>query len=116
MLHLKFTDPLVRESHARAALQQFAVYGASIHRLGSSGKFCLLIPLRKPERRQSLLRQLDRQTFGQRKFELVWLLGFDAAGPQFVTVHESQLDEDGSLIEPLDGTELTDNWLDEATA
>ena len=116
MLCYRMQEPLVRESHARTAMNYFATLGASIHRIKQSKAFELIVPLRRPEKRHAVLKQLERQAIGQ-TFELIWLFGLNADGVKYVPVREDQLDSQGNLIEPLDGTdEAADSWLDEATA
>ena len=113
MLCYKMKEPLVRESHARTALTRFASLGASIHRIGNGKEFELIVPLRRPHKRHAVLKQLERQAFGQ-SFGLIWLLGMNADGLRYTSVREDQLDERGHLIEPLDGSDDADDWLDEA--
>lgn len=91
MLHYLLNRRLVRESHARAALQRFANLGAAIHRVDDSKEFQLLIPIRRPHRRNALYKQLTRQAFGE-EFLLVDVTSF-VAGPQFVEVSEAEADE-----------------------
>ena len=45
MLYLQLKTPVAREARARAELQRFAPYGASIHQRGESDFYDLLIPL-----------------------------------------------------------------------
>ena len=96
MLHLKVTRVLPKEHYARTVVNKFFSYGASAHRLGSSTRFVVLIPLKRPERREALLKMLVRNSLGE-DFELVDVFSFEG-GPQFRTVDESELDKNGRLI------------------
>lgn len=97
MLHFKIARDLPKEHQARSAVNKFFTYGASAHRLGSSTRFVVLIPLKRPERRDALLKMLVRNSLGE-EFELVDVYSFEG-GPQFNVIDESQLDKNGRLIE-----------------
>ena len=111
MLHLKVRRVLPKEHHARTVVNKFFSYGASAHRLGNSTRFVVLIPIKRPERREALLKMLVRNSLGE-EFELVDVYSFEG-GPQFRVVDESELDErgrliDSSYVEPDDNTEEFD--------
>ena len=97
MLHFKVTRVLPKEHHARTVVNKFFSYGASAHRLGNSTRFVVLIPIKRPERREALLRMLVRNSLGE-EFELVDVYSFEG-GPQFRVVDESELDERGRLTD-----------------
>ena len=97
MLHYKIARSLVKEAHARTACNKFFTYGAHAHRLGNSNQFVVLIPIKRPERRDALLKMLVRNSLGE-EFELIDLYSFEG-GPQYRTVEESELDERGHLID-----------------
>ena len=97
MLYFKIARVLPKEHQARSAVNKFFQYGASAHRLGNSTRFVVLIPLKRPERRDALLKMLVRNSLGE-EFELVDVYSFEG-GPQFNVIDESELDENGRLIE-----------------
>jgi hypothetical protein len=90
MLHYRLTRTLNREHHARRALDNFAAIGGSIHRVGTSTAFELLIPIKAPQRRAALYKMLERNSCGE-EFELVDVYSFEG-GPQYRKVLESELD------------------------
>lgn len=100
MLHLKVSRVLPKEHYARTVVNKFFSYGASAHRLGNSTRFVVLIPIKRPERRDALLKMLVRNSLGE-EFELVDVYSFEG-GPQFRTVDESELDVRGRLIDDTD--------------
>ena len=91
MLHFMLNRPIVRESDGHAALNRFASLGAAIHRVGNSKEFQLLVPVRRPHRRNALLKQLTRQSFGD-EFVLIDVTSF-IDGVQFELVSEAEADE-----------------------
>lgn len=91
MLHYMLSRRLVRETHARTALQRFASLGAAIHRIDNSKNFQLLVPIRRPHRRNALYKQLTRQAFGD-AFILIDVTSF-TNGPQYKQVTEAEADE-----------------------
>lgn len=64
MLHYMLNTRFVRESHGHAALNRCVNLGAAIHRILNSKEFQWLVPVRWPPRRNTLLKQLTRQFFG----------------------------------------------------
>jgi|GEM_PF-5995620 len=93
---------LVREQHARAALQRFAAFGASIHPFDKhDGKkeWILVIPIRRPARRHALWKVLDRNSAGE-QFDLVWLESFE--GPTYRVISDADLNERGELVDASD--------------
>lgn len=92
MLHYKLNQVLKRERMARDSLRFFAQWGAAIHRIGDSQEFELLVPLRKPERRATLRKFLERNAVGA-SFVLVDVTGFDRDGPVYREISEADADE-----------------------
>ena len=108
MLHFKVMRVVPKEHHARTIVNKFFSYGASAHRLGNSTQFVVLLPIKRPERRDALLKMLVRNSIGE-EFELVDVYSYEG-GPQFRVVDESELDGRGRLIdspnvEPDDNTD-----------
>ena len=91
MRHCMLNRRIVRQSHGHATLNRFANLGAAIHRIDNSNEFQLLAPVRRPHRRNALLKQLTRQSFGD-EFVLINVMSFPN-GPQFERVSETEADE-----------------------
>jgi hypothetical protein len=91
MLCYKLQTILKREPAARSALRHFEHLGGAIHRIGDTREFVLIVPLRKPERRAALLKQLDRNSVGA-VWKLIDMTGFDRDGPVYRYLSESEAD------------------------
>jgi hypothetical protein len=91
MLHFKLARILPKEYMARAVLGQLAHHGASVHRVGSSTAFELIIPIRAPAaRRASLLKVLARE-HPTEVFDLIDVTSFEG-GLQYRRVSDAELD------------------------
>ena len=111
VLHYFLKSRLINQSQAQASLHPFAALGASIHRVEDTKEFQLLVPIRRPQSRNALLKQLTRQSFGV-EWALVDVVSF-IDGPQFVEVSETEADKIVKAARSEPENEPTTAYVDE---